>query len=304
MQDTSATTANIALSSARPSLLARSIKLMKPVTWFAPAWAFLCGSIASGATQWALPDVGKIALGVLLSGPIVCGLSQVVNDYCDRDVDALNEPDRLIPSGRVTTAQVFLTIGALAVLALSVAWALGREVALLTAVGMVLAVIYSAHPIRAKRNGWIGNALVAFSYEALPWMAGHLAFGQLTPASVVIALLFAFGAHGIMTVNDFKSIDGDRALGIKTIPVLYGPWAASWLAVLTMNLAQLFVILTFVAWGRYIVASVIAALLILQLPMQRRFFAIQDPVKRAVFFNGTAIMLFVWSMLVAAIGLR
>lgn len=275
---------------------------MKPVTWFAPAWAFLCGSIASGMTQWSLADVGRIALGTLLCGPVVCGLSQVVNDYCDREVDALNEPDRLIPSGKISTRQVFTTIGALAALALGLAMLLGREVLLLTAVGMLLAVVYSAHPLRAKRNGWIGNALVAVSYEALPWLAGHYAFGQLTMPSLVIASLYALGAHGIMTINDFKSMDGDRRLGIKTIPVLYGPWAAAWLAVLTMNISQLFVLLTFAVWQRWVVVGIIGVLFLLQLPLQQRL--IQDPRGRAIFYNASGTSLFVWGMLAAAIGLR
>jgi chlorophyll/bacteriochlorophyll a synthase len=301
MRDTTATPP-IALRSLQPSVLARSITLMKPVTWFAPAWAFLCGAIASGASQWTLHDAGRIMLGVLLCGPIVCGLSQVVNDYCDRDVDALNEPQRLIPSGLVSTRQIFLTIGVLAALALAIAVWLGRDVVLLTAIGMLLAVIYSAHPVRAKRNGWIGNALVAVSYEALPWAAGHVAFAGLTTPSLAIAALYAFGAHGIMTVNDFKSMDGDRRMGVKTIPVLYGAWAAAWLAVLTMNVAQLFVIMTFVVWDRWLVVLIVGALFVAQLPLQRKLIA--DPRGNAIFYNASGTTLFVWGMLAAAIGLR
>lgn len=292
---------NPAVLAARPSLLSRSVALMKPVTWFAPAWAFLCGSVASGAAAWTVNDVGRIMLGVLLSGPIVCGMAQVLNDWCDREVDALNEPGRLIPSGAVGQRQVFATIGALAVLSFAVAFVLGPAVALLTAIGMLLAVMYSANPVRAKRNGWIGNTLVAVSYEALPWIAGHVAFGRLTAPSLIIAGLYAVGAHGIMTVNDFKSMDGDRRLGIKTIPVQYGAWAAAWLAVLTMNLAQLFVFVTFASWGRWITAAIIAALLVAQLPLQHKLIA--DPRGRAIFYNATGTTLFVWGMLVAAIGL-
>ena len=55
-----------------------------------------------------------------------------------------------------------MTIGILAVLALALALVLGAEVALLTGIGMVLALVYSVHPLRAKRNGWIGNALVGY----------------------------------------------------------------------------------------------------------------------------------------------
>jgi len=284
------------------SALARSIALMKPVTWFAPAWAFLCGSIASGATEWSTNTVGRIALGTLLAGPILCGLSQVINDYCDREVDAINEPNRLIPSGLVSTRQVFVTIAVLAVLSIGLALVLGAQVALLTAIGMVLAVIYSAHPIRAKRNGWIGNGLVAVAYEGLPWLAGHVAFGGLTAQTLIIAGLYSFGAHGIMTINDFKSVDGDRVSGINTIPVMLGAWGAAWVAVLTMDIAQLFVLMIFAVSGRWVIFGIILALFIAQLPLQRKF--MQDPRGRAIFYNASGTTLFVWGMLAAAIGIR
>ena len=300
-------TASTASSRASPSpmlILRRSVELMKPVTWFAPSWAFLCGAIASGASQWTVTDVGRIALGTLLAGPILCGMSQVVNDYCDRDVDAINEPQRLIPSGLVSTRQVFITVGVLVVLGLGIALFLGQYVALMTAIGMVLAVIYSAGPIRAKRNGWIGNTIVAVSYEGLPWIAGHLAFAPLTFGSVLMAALFSLGAHGIMTINDFKSIEGDRITGIRSIPVLYGEIAAAWTAFVTINVAQILVVMYFLHTRNWIIAGIIGALVLMQIPTQWKFFTIADPRKRAIFYNASGIAMFVWGMMAAAIGLR
>ena len=79
-----------------PSAIA---ELLKPVTWFPPMWAFGCGVVASGMPadgRWPL-----IVAGVLLAGPFVCATSQAVNDWFDRHVDAINEPQRPIPSGRM-----------------------------------------------------------------------------------------------------------------------------------------------------------------------------------------------------------
>ncbi|MFN9970878.1 MAG: UbiA family prenyltransferase, partial [Phycisphaerae bacterium] len=75
------------------------LELLKPVTWFPPMWAFLCGIVSAGvppAGQWPL-----ILSGVLRAGPLICGTSQAVNDWFDRHVDAINEPRRPIPSGRM-----------------------------------------------------------------------------------------------------------------------------------------------------------------------------------------------------------
>jgi chlorophyll synthase len=156
-------------------------------------------------------------------------------------------------------------------------------------------------PVRAKRNGWIGNTLVAFSYEGLAWLAGHAAFGALTWQSVLIATLYSLGAHGIMTVNDFKSMQGDAQMGIRSIPVQYGKRVAAQLVVATMALAQIGVIGALLWWGHPIAASVVLLLLLIQAVPYTRF--LRDPEHNAVFFNATAIMLFVWGMLAAAIGL-
>ena len=135
---------------------AATLELLKPVTWFPPMWAFGCGIIASGVApsgQWAL-----IGLGILLAGPLVCGTSQAVNDWFDRHVDAINEPRRPIPSGRMPGRwglyiAIFWTFVSLAVAAMLGPWVLGAA-----AVGLALAWAYSAPPLRLKRNGWWGNA--------------------------------------------------------------------------------------------------------------------------------------------------
>lgn len=282
-------------------LVRNSLILMKPVTWFAASWAFLCGAVASGALTWSFDTFWRLGIGLLMAGPILCGLSQIINDYCDSDVDAINQPERLIPSGRVTVRHVQVLSVLLLVIGTMMALALGQMVALLVGIGLFFAVAYSMEPLRAKRNGWIGNSLVALSYEGLAWLAGTATFAALTWQGVLIALLYSIGAHGIMTVNDFKSIAGDRRMGIHSIPVMYGKQRAAWLVVFTMAFSQLAVIGLLIAWGQPIAASVIGLLLLIQMVPYVRF--IRDPENNAVFFNATAILLFVWGMMAAAVGL-
>jgi chlorophyll synthase len=275
---------------------------MKPVTWFAPMWAFLCGAVASGATHWIPSDIGHILLGMFLAGPILCGASQVINDYFDRDVDAVNEPERLIPSGRISPGQIVGTVVVLLLTGAAIGFYLGPQVALFSGLGLILAILYSAPPFRAKRNGWIGNSLVAIAYEGLAWLAGHSAFGPLTWQSVLIAALYTLGAHGIMTINDFKSIEGDRTSGIRSIPVLYGEQGAAVLTVLMMDLAQIGAIAAFVVWQAWIPALVLVGILLLQIPLQRSF--LKDPQGQHLRFSALGVSFYVWGMMVAAIGLR
>ena len=75
------------------------LELLKPITWFPPMWAYGCGVISSGQPLGS--RIGEVLLGIVLAGPLVCGTSQAVNDWYDREVDAINEPGRPIPSGRI-----------------------------------------------------------------------------------------------------------------------------------------------------------------------------------------------------------
>ena len=71
------------------------LELIKPITWFPPMWAYACGVISSGMD--IMPNLALIILGIALAGPVVCGMSQAANDWCDRHVDAINQPDRPNP---------------------------------------------------------------------------------------------------------------------------------------------------------------------------------------------------------------
>ncbi|MEL0259207.1 MAG: (bacterio)chlorophyll synthase, partial [Halieaceae bacterium] len=211
---------SVAVGRASPGAL---LELLKPITWFPPMWAFLCGWVSagpgSGMSGWAL------LAGMTLTGPLVCGASQVVNDWYDREVDALNEPHRPIPSGRAP-GNVALWFAMLWTL-IAQTWALmlGPWVAAATFIGLLLAWAYSAPPLRLKLNGWWGNSAVALSYEGLAWITGAAIVlgGDLPPTPIlIIALLYSVGAHGIMTLNDFKSVEGDLKMSIRSLPAQLG----------------------------------------------------------------------------------
>ncbi len=203
------------------------LTLIKPVTWFPPMWAYLCGMVSSGASfteHWALA-----LLGVILAGPIVCGMSQAANDWCDRHVDAINEPDRPIPSGRVPGRWGLWVALAMSALALVVGVLLGPWGFAATCVAVLAAWAYSVEPIRLKRSGVWGPGLVGLSYESLPWFTGAAVLAQAQPRFevIVVAVLYGLGAHGIMTLNDFKALEGDRQMGVASLPVTLGPRRAA-----------------------------------------------------------------------------
>jgi chlorophyll synthase len=286
----------------RPALSAVG-ELLKPITWFPPMWAFACGVVASGlplAERWPL-----IVVGILLAGPLVCATSQAVNDWFDREVDAINEPHRPIPSGRMPGRWgLYIAVG-WSLLSLLVAVALGTWGFLAAALGLLLAWLYSAPPVRLKRNGWWGNAACAVCYEGLAWATGAavMAFGAMPHArSLALAALYSIGAHGIMTLNDFKSIEGDRRTGIGSLPVRLGVDGAARAACWIMLVPQIVVVALLLSWQCPWHAAGVAALAVAQALMMRRFVA--APLQRATWYSANGVTLYVIGMLISAFALR
>ena len=278
-------------------------ELLKPITWFPPMWAFACGVVASGAqlaTHWPLA-----LLGVLLAGPMVCATSQAVNDWFDRHVDAINEPHRPIPSGRMPGRWgLYVAIG-WTVLSLLVATGLGTWGFAAAALGLVLAWAYSMPPVRLKQNGWWGNLACGLSYEGLAWITGAavMAGGAVPEArSLLLALLYSIGAHGIMTLNDFKAIEGDSRMGIRSLPVQLGAQRAARVACWVMATPQVIVVILLAQWGAPISAFSVAALIAAQIVLMRRFLA--APIAQALFYSGFGVPLYVSGMMVSAFALR
>ncbi|MFZ9709121.1 MAG: chlorophyll synthase ChlG [Steroidobacteraceae bacterium] len=288
--------------SARRPAWSATLELLKPVTWFPPMWAFLCGIVSSGAQpegRWPL-----IMTGVLLAGPLICGTSQAVNDWFDRHVDAINEPRRPIPSGRMPGRWGLYISIVWTVVSLLVAAALGPWVFAASALGMALAWAYSAPPLRLKRNGWWGNSAVAVCYEGVPWVTAVVVMSGALPSLQVLllAMLYSIGAHGIMTLNDFKSVQGDRRMGVGSLPVQLGIDGAARVACGIMVAAQVGVILLLLSAARPAHAAVIATLLIGQLLMMRRL--LQRPAELDVWYNALGVPLYVAGMMVSAFAIR
>ncbi len=291
-----------ALTVSRPDPVA-VIELLKPITWFPPMWALACGVVSSGL-NWNDDRFGLLVVGVLLAGPLVCGTSQAVNDWFDRHVDAINEPNRPIPSGRIPNSWGLWIAIAWTVLSLVVSTWLGAWGVVATVVGLALAWAYSAPPLRLKENGWWGNAAVGLSYEGLAWFTGALVVSGALPNTQILALaaLYSAGAHGIMTLNDFKSIEGDRLMGVRSLPVQLGVNRAAWLACITMTVPQIAVVALLMSWDRLGYAVALCVVIVLQLACMARL--LKAPRDLAPWYNATGVSLYVTGMMLSAVAIR
>ena len=296
------TQANLTAPSRTVPSLPAVAELLKPITWFAPMWAYGCGVVSSGASlveRWP-----HFVGGVILAGPLVCAASQAVNDWYDRHVDAINEPGRPIPSGRIPGRwglyiAIFWSVLSFAMAAALGPWALASGV-----VAIALAWAYSAPPLRLKLNGWWGAAAVGFSYEGIAWFTGAAVMLGAAPSApiVMLAVLYSLGAHGIMTLNDFKAEEGDRRSGIRSLPVMLGSRRAAEVACLVMTAPQVVVIALLASWGRPVHALIVGGRLAAQIALMVRL--LKDPKRLAPWYNATGTTLYVFGMLASAFAVR
>ena len=173
-----------------------------------------CGAAASGEYRWAFLTPGTTlaeggedllnALGcMLLSGRLLTGYTQTMNDWYDRDLDAINEPYRPIPSGRITEQviqQILFLLGLGLPRHLGGPRRAGGPAALHHPQRPLLPLLGAA--IQAQTEGWRGCFALGSSYIALPWWCGRAMFGELTLPVVGLTSLYSFAGLGVAIVND------------------------------------------------------------------------------------------------------
>jgi chlorophyll synthase len=104
-----------------------------------------------------------------------------------------------------------------------------------------------------------------------------------------------------MTLNDFKSVEGDTRMGIGSLPVRLGVDNAARLACAVMAVPQVVVIAILFTWGNRIHAGIVAVLLVVQLELMMRL--LRSPRERATWYSATGVTLYVLGMLVSAFAL-
>ncbi|WP_231597362.1 chlorophyll synthase ChlG [Synechococcus sp. CBW1004] len=285
------------------------LQLMKPVTWIPLIWGVICGAAASGGYHWRLPDLLAALACMVMSGPLLAGYTQTINDYYDREIDAINEPYRPIPSGAIPLTQVKLQIWVLLLAGLAVAWGLDLWAGHTTPVLLLLALggsfvsfIYSAPPLKLKQNGWLGNYALGASYIALPWWAGQALFGQLTWTTALLTLVYSLAGLGIAVVNDFKSVEGDRALGLQSLPVVFGIQRASWISAAMIDVFQIAMVVVLIAIGQHFAAVLLVLLIVPQITFQD-IWLLRDPLAFDVKYQASAQPFLVLGMLVTALAI-
>ena len=285
------------------------IQLMKPITWIPLIWGVICGAAASGNFEWTFSNVLASLACMLMSGPLLTGYTQTINDFFDKEIDAINEPNRPIPSGKISIKDVKIQIWVLLIAGLIVAFLLDLyakhnfpSVLLLALGGSFVSYIYSAPPLKLKQNGWLGNYALGASYIALPWWAGQALFGKLTIITAILTLAYSLSGLGIAVINDFKSVEGDSKLGLNSLPVVFGIKNASRISAGLIDIFQLAMVIVLVIIGQHLASVILVLLVIPQITFQDMWL-LRDPLKFDVKYQASAQPFLITGMLVTALAI-
>jgi len=285
------------------------LQLMKPITWIPLIWGVVCGAASSGNFSWTIENVLVAAACMLLSGPLMTGYTQTLNDLYDAEIDAINEPYRPIPSGAISKEQVQVQIWVLLLAGLVVAYALdvwaGHQMKVLSAIavgGAYLSYIYSAPPLKLKKNGWLGNYALGASYISLPWWAGHALFGELNWTIIILTLFYSLAGLGIAVVNDFKSVEGDKDQGLNSLPVMFGVTTAAWISAVMIDVFQAGIGAYLIGIHENLYGAIVLLLIIPQITFQDMYF-LRNPLENDVKYQASAQPFLVLGMLVTGLAL-
>ncbi|MBN1279690.1 MAG: UbiA family prenyltransferase [Chlorobiaceae bacterium] len=267
------------------------IEILDPVTWISVSPCLAGGVMASGAMQSSLHDYLMLFALFLIYGPLGTGFSQSVNDYYDLELDRVNEPTRPIPSGRLTKQEALWNWGivlAIAIilgawLSLHIGGQRGWIICLCLFSGLSLGYIYSAPPLKLKKNIMLSAPAVGISYGVITWISANAFFSDIRPEALWMAGLNFFMATALIIMNDFKSREGDAKEGMKSLAVMIGPKNTFLVAFVIIDMV--FAVFAWLAWGWgfHILMYILLVTLIINIVIQTKLYS--DPQKGLSFMQ-------------------
>jgi geranylgeranylglycerol-phosphate geranylgeranyltransferase len=192
------------------------IKLMRPINCIMMGFAVLVGAVL--ASQLAHFNWLNILFG-FLTGFTFCAAAMVINDYYDRTIDAINEPNRPIPSGTIKPQEALAFMTVLAAVGFVFAFLVNI---LCFAVAAASLAITATYLTVGKRSGLPGNFLVSICV-AIPFIYGSLvAVGSVKLNIILFAVMAFLSNTGREITKGIVDTKGDSAEGVKTLAVRFG----------------------------------------------------------------------------------
>ncbi len=209
----------------------------RPFTLVAPALGFFSGAVtaigAAPAEPWSWVVVEPGLVGALMAAVFNAG-SNALNQIYDLEIDRVNKPKRLLPSGRMSIREAWIFTVIAYVLTLWLAWEVDpggrRECFWIVAIAVVATIAYSVPPLRTKQRGMWANITIAIPRGVLLKVAGWSAAKTVVGTEPwFIGGIFGLFLLGASTTKDFADMEGDARGGCRTLPIIHGVRKAAWM---------------------------------------------------------------------------
>jgi len=203
------------------------IEILRPWNALMAVIAVIIVAVISGIFS---PDVYLACVVVF----IVTGAGNSINDYFDHKIDAINKPERPIPSGRITLKTAGIYSVFLFILGISIAFIINFLLGIIALLSSFL-MVYYAYDL--KRRCIIGNLSISF-LTGLCFVFGGIAVGEIIN-SVYLGIYAFLMTMAREIVKDMEDVEGDKEEGASTFPIIYGNRKASILAAFFMIISSL-----------------------------------------------------------------
>ncbi len=197
--------------------------LLRPLTLFEPLiGGFSAGSMALGHLPGNLVEIVTVLLGGVILA-MLNGASNALNQVTDFDADSISKSYRPIPKGIVSLDEAMTVAVILYLAAVAGAFLINSSFGIIVLSLAFITIMYSLPPIRLKQRLWLGNLSLGLSRGVLGFMAGWSIFANpIANTPVLLGGLLSVFMFGANTSKDFPDIEGDRATGVRTLPVVFG----------------------------------------------------------------------------------
>lgn len=165
---------------------------------------------------------------------IITGFGNAINDYYDHKIDAINRPERPIPSGRISLKNAGYYSLSLSLIGVIIAFVIGLVPGIIALISAIFMFYYA---YRLKTKMLIGNILISF-LTGLSFVFGGVVVGQIT-VSVYLGFFAFLTTMMREIVKDMEDVKGDEKEGAKTLPLVYGMESSATIAALFMIIASL-----------------------------------------------------------------
>lgn len=199
------------------------VRILRPINSFMMGLGILVGVVLANRLRTTISPSSLVL--AFITGFTLTGSAMVINDYYDREIDAVNEPKRPLPSGEVKPGEALIYAVLLSLIGLATAYLTSIPSLGIALFSWFVMMVYSTW---GKRVGFVGNLMVS-TCIALPFIYGGVIVGNVSTSLLFSALAFLSNT-GREVTKGIVDVEGDKISGVKTVAASFGSDKAAYLA--------------------------------------------------------------------------